>query len=329
MFTFHHLPRNLMLVIILFATLKCCAQDTIILKSEKTGEISKREGEIKRWKGQTIVFDNGSRERTLDARRVIQVSTSWPKGYQIGLQFMEKREFAAAFAQFSVAQKTESRDWVQQEISAAIIQCLRATDQHEKAIELFIPLVANDPETRFFHLMPLQWVPRQQGRPSDEKVSQWIKSKNSSMRLIGASWRKNSQRSAAIDVLQSLLSDENANIAHYASAQMWNPLTAAENDIRRWNRQISNMPESLRGGPWFLIAEAQARNKLHDKAATNFMRIPIQFESNRSLVPPALYRTGQVLQNAGNKTEAQRVWNELKRDYPTSDWTTRLVGSGN
>ena len=63
---------------------------------------------------------------------------------------------------------------------------------------------------------------------------------------------------------------------------------------------------------------------MHLQAATNLMRIPILYPRNHSLIPPALYRAGAALENAGRKDEAKRTWSELTRNYPSTEWSDRV-----
>ena len=301
------------------------AQDTLVIKSKKTGEVSKRRGTIESWQGNKIRMAVGSRQREFDSADIVEVQTDWPQGYLEGKKLLKKRDFGGALLAFKKAHSIEQRDWVKHELSAGIIESLQATGNHAQAIAEFIPVVTMDTETRLFNQIPLQWIPSPSSRPAESDISKWIKSQNSAVRLIGASWQKATPtHRSALDVLQSLLQDSNPIVVHLATAQLWNPLTASEKDLKRWQRQLDAMPESLRAGPYLSLADAQSRNKMHLQAATNLMRIPILYPRNHSLIPPALYRAGAALENAGRKDEAKRTWSELTRNYPSTEWSDRV-----
>ena len=331
-FTRCQTPR-LRFVLVLLLVLPCCktsAQDTLTIKSKKTGEVSKRRGTIESWRGNKIQMAVGTRQREIDSADIVEVQTEWPRGYLEGKKLLEKRDFGGALLAFKTAQGLEKRAWVKHEISAGIIESLQATGNHAQAVAEFIPVVTVDMETRLFDQIPLQWIPSPDSSPSESDVSDWIKSQNSAVRLIGASWQKATPtHQSALDVLQNLLQDSNPIVVHLATAQLWNPLTAKEKDLKRWQRQLDAMPESLRAGPLLILADAKTRNKMHLQAATNLMRIPILYPRNHSLIPPALYRAGAALQNADRKTEAQRVWSELTRNYPATEWANRIIERAN
>ena len=312
----------------LFAASQTHAQDILITKAKTPGETTKRKGTIESWQGSTIRMLIGSREREFDTADVIDVQTNWPDGFLEAKRLLSQRKFGKAFQAFKNADTKEERKWVRHEIAGGIIQCLQATGNHAQAAEEFISVVESDPQTRLFHLIPLQWVPVSEGAPSPKAVSEWLTSKNSAVRLLGASWQKTTAKRSALDVLQALLQDENRFVVHLATAQLWDPLSAKPSDLKRWTRQLNAMPQSLRAGPYIALADAQSRNKLYDPAAVNFMRIPVLYATNRSLSAPALYSAGRVLQNAGRQDEAKRIWNELRRDYPASSWAERVSAAG-
>ncbi len=310
-------------------SLPTSAQDILITKTQNSDQLAKRRGTIVDWRGSTVTIDSGGREKKVDALTIVDVQTDWPPGFQQGQQLLDERKFDEAFQMFEMARQKEQRIWVQHEILAGMIQCLRGTENNSKAIRLFAEIVAADPETRFYFLIPLEWTAARGGKPADDDTARWMNSDNSTLKLIGSSWRMSgASRSAAIESLKALAQDTDPRVAHLANAQLWkaNALTAGESEISRWQRQIDLMPNALRAGPWFVLAEAQSRNNLFDDAAINFMRIPILYPANRALVAPALYQAGKVLQNAQRKAEATNVWSELVRDYPKSYWAGQTAG---
>ena len=89
--------------------------------------------------------------------------------------------------------------------------------------------------------------------------------------------------------------------------------------------EVKRMPESIRGGPWYLIAESQSRLKLYDKAVVNFMRIPINDPQQGGLAAAALYQAAWILQNKQQQNKqqqnkAQTLRNELKEKFGDTVW---------
>ena len=150
-----------------------------------------------------------------------------------------------------------------------------------------------------------------------------MKSNDPVRQLIGASWLLfGPQQQAAIQVLDELSRDIDANIKYLAIAQLWRTRNLKVNarQIEVWEKLLGSMPKPIRAGPWLVLAEAQSRADQVDEAAINLLRIPILYPKQIGLSAAALYRAGHLLHNTSRKNEAQTIWNELRQKYPDSNW---------
>jgi TolA-binding protein len=69
-----------------------------------------------------------------------------------------------------------------------------------------------------------------------------------------------------------------------------------------------------------MLADAQARNKMEDEAATNLMRITVLHPEQHGLAATALYRCANLRQNAGHTDESRTLWAEILRNYSNTIW---------
>ena len=75
------------------------------------------------------------------------------------------------------------------------------------------------------------------------------------------------------------------------------------------------MPQSIRGGPYFLLGRAHARHGQSEQAALAFLRIPINFPEDRTLAAQALLATGSELETINRTGEARELYREIIVDY--------------
>ncbi len=306
------------MVVFCASTSKC--QDTLILRTG-TDQSSKRSGQIIRWKGNRITLDTGGRTKQFDATSVQQIQTLWPAPMEQARQRMAVRKYAEAIPLMQAAIKLEDRDWVKAIAMAELVQCLDATDRTSEATIEFLKIYSADPDTRFFHLIPLPWTSTHWNRPPDSDTRKWLQSSNSLLRLLGASWQLSDQRRAsAVEALESLCHDPDQRIAQLAATQLWRSslLSVDEQDTERWLRQIQRIDPRLRAGPLVVLAEAQQRIGQSQRAKINYLKIPILYPQKKSLAANALFVCASLMEEEGQGKNAARLWKELARDFPGS-----------
>lgn len=295
--------------------------DTVITRRKNSSETVKRRGTITDWKGFAITIATNVGEKKIENDEIVEVQTNWQPSYVAGLKSLESGDLTTAIDQLRAALNSETRNWAQRIIRADLVRAYQASENPLAAVEQFLAITAEDPQTRFIHLCPLRWLPSNAVMSQPAQV--WLKSNDPVRQLIGASWLlRGPQQQAAIQVLDELSRDIDANIKYLAIAQLWltRNLNVNARQIEVWEKLLESMPQPIRAGPWLVLAEAQSRADQVDEAAINLLRIPILYPKQIGLSAAALYRAGHLLHNTGRSNEAQTVWNELRQKHPHSTW---------
>ncbi len=225
-------------------------EDIVITFRKNSAETIKRRGKIKEWKGFAITLANDVSETKIDNDEIVEVQTSWPPDYMAGLESLKSGELTAAIESFRAALKSERREWAQRIIRADLVRACQATDNHLAAVEQFLAISNADPQTRFFNLCPLLWLPTTAAL--DQPAQEWLKSSDPVQQLIGASWLLNStSREPAIQVLEELSRDIDANIKSLAIAQLWRSRqrNVSARQLEVWKKLIARDAQTNSGGP--------------------------------------------------------------------------------
>ena len=303
------------------------AQDTVVISANNSkGQIS-REGTIVDWKGSSLTISSNGREREVDNERIIEVQTQWDKNYLAGKSSLAEHRFESAIAEFQLAVKAEKRPWAKRLIQARMLEALLATQNHVEAIRQFLIITREDPQTRFFHLIPLSWTQSSLQTASTVNVAKRLaNSKDVIAQLIAASWMINDaldpkSRSRAKALLETLANDIEPRIAQLATMQLWRfeLMSVDESTIRSWEKRVSGFEATIRGGGRWLIAEAKNRLRKSDEAAIQFLSLPILHPEQHGLLPQCLYQAGTILQS-NRPAESQIIFNELVTKYPKTPW---------
>jgi hypothetical protein len=305
--------------------------DVVIVRRSDATEPLRRTGTIVDWKADSLTFSTGTSQREIDNTDIIGIETNWPVEYTTAKQQMATGHFAAATTNLQSALSTERRPWAVRIIRANLIRMHGATGNRAAAIQQFLTLIDDDPQTRFFQLCPLQWISGNHNL--GEHAAPLMTSPDPVRQLIGASWSLTGTDSeTATRVLDKLSRDIQPQIKHLAIAQLWrlramNLKTVNAPLISVWESNIESMPAEIRAGPWFVIAETQLRLGEHESAIINFMRIPILYPNASDLSAAALYQAGLLLHNVGSQsesTDSKTIWDELKQKFPQSIWAGQI-----
>jgi len=300
-------------------------QDVIVLRSDDS-TTTRRNGKILQWKGERLRLQANSRIRSIATDRIIDIQTSWPDPLIAARERMAAGKFDEALPQLTAAREIETREWVEQIITAELVQCLDAMDQTEAAMIEFLKLYQYDSQTRFFYLIPLPWLMAEPYPEEGRWGRKMLGSQVSVMALMSASLLLGTpQRESAVGRLEQLANDADARIAQLATTQLWRTeiVTADETTLERWQRQVRRLPVDLRPGPLTLLAQTQNRLGKYDQAMANFMKLPILYPQKKSLAALALFRCGEILQDRGEPGLANSLRQELFRDYPSSRFAER------
>ena len=300
-------------------------QDVLVLRTQD-GKTTRRGGVITDWKGDQVSLKARTRTRTIDADRIVEIETNWPVPMQRGRDLMQAGKFTEAIAAFAQARENDKRAWVGHIITAEKLQCHDALDQKEKALVEFLKLYQQDPQTRYFYLVPIPWMLDNRYPAAGRFGSKLLNSKNSLLGLISSSLLLNGpEKEQATVRLNQLTTDRDMRIAQLATTQLWRSelLSANENTVQRWQRQVDKLPDKFKAGPLVLLAQAQSRAGDQDQAVINFMKLPILYPAKKSLCALALYRSGEILENKGKTKLAKQLHQELFRDFASSQYAER------
>ena len=134
-------------------------EDSVISRRMNSSETVKRRGMITDWKGFAITIATDVGEKKIENDEIVEVQTNWQPSYVAGLESLESGDLATAINQLRAALRSETRNWAQRIIRADLVRAYQASEKPLSAVEQFLAITAEDPQTRFFHLCPLQWLP--------------------------------------------------------------------------------------------------------------------------------------------------------------------------
>lgn len=298
------------------------ADDTVIVATGKEGRgRSRLSGTVLDFTGKELRIKQASgREAVVPADKVVSVETTKEAKHTAADGLFESGDFAKAIAIYRDAAREEKRIWVQRQIMAQTVWCSRNLGQVERAGNVFLILVEDDPDTRFFDAIPLNWTAMQPPAALEQQAKTWLGGKLSPAVLMGASWLLSTDRAAAQGALEKLVADGDQRVAQLAAAQLWRTklVTAKPEELDRWQVAVERLPAPLRAGPYYLLGEALARHERHSEAAIAYLRVPLDYPLHRYLAPDALFGAGRELEALGVPAEAASVYRELATDYPTA-----------
>ena len=316
------LRLTLTIITVCLLTPLAVAEDIVIHQSVN-GRVVRRAGTIIAWSGLTLRLQQSGRTRDFSGAEIIAIETQWPDGYEQGLEEMARRDYRAALNSFTAALRQEQRHWVKNIIRSKQLDCHLATEELPAAAQTFFQIVATDPQSRFSVSAPLRWTGNQVSM--NQMASDWIKSEEPIVQLLGASWRIGTDNESARQVLEDLSRDIDPTVAALAVGQLWNArqtkMSAPEIDV--WLKKIETMPIPTRAGAHFAIAAAQSRSGFIEAAIASYMRVAILYPDHSLLAAPALYRSATLLHNTDRSNASQKLIAELKAKYPATNWASR------
>ncbi len=303
------------------------AQDRITVVNPETGVRNQFQGQVLAWDRLNVTYVTGGRERQIPARRVARIDYPKSPGHEEAERFFEAGRFDQAAQALQNAMQNESRAWVVEAMRARRMQCAQATGDLNQALAGFLEIWRSNPQTRFFHLIPLAWQTGRRARGGlANELEKLLPRDDSVGGLIAASWLLMNDTSAARDRLKQLSISGDSRIAQLASAQLWRPQVIAADaaELRRWQIAIGRMPESLQAGPRYLTAVVQQRLQGDDQAVIAFMQIPVLYPEQYQLAGSALLHARQILVKLDRPDEAELVTRELLQSYGYSTAASRL-----
>ncbi|MBI1248681.1 tetratricopeptide repeat protein [bacterium] len=324
------MPRRAICLLILFSllvplvapTLRTCAADDIVtLRPASLGSPAKKvRGTVIDYTGTELILQTLSGQTSIPADKVDQVETNYPESYRQGKKLLLMGQSSEAIRAFETAAATETRPWVRREIWAMLSVALHNAGRIPEAGNVYLKIVAEDPQTIHVDVMPLAWFSLPPNFERDRAARGWMQSSQPQAQLIGASWLLGtSDRSQAISTLGKLRSNPSPTIAMLADALLWPSkiVTATPADLRQWQHQLD--AGILRGaalaGPNLVIGKGWRQLGNNTQAALTLMRQPILYPEHRPVAAESLLQAGRALQSAGQTEEATRVLREALDKY--------------
>ena len=299
------------------------AQDRVVILLSDNTRTHIREGTIVDWKGGEMQMEYGGQINTIKNDRIVSVETEWSGDYLMARDFINRQQYAAAVTPLQNAIDAEERTWVRRMFLAQQTRLCHLLGERRASAEMFMLLIQDDPDTRDFAVIPLMWDNRPLEAPLVEFAKKLQASSILPLQLLGASWLLTStERTSAMQKLETLSRDLDSRIAHLASAQLWRTKVQEVDAVQlgRWERQIERMPRDLRSGPLLVLGQAQQRLGKTQEAILSWMQAPILHSEQYSAAAGGLQLSATALQNGGQTLEAERLWNELADRFPETPW---------
>ncbi len=288
-------------------------------------------GRVLDYTGELLVIElPDGRRQQIPGEKVLRVQTEYgPTHQQANERFREGR-LSEALSLYRKAIQEEERRWVRREILARMVRCYEDTGQLAAAGETFLLLVQSDPNTPYWETIPLAWVPAEPDVGLERVARQWLgqdPQESPVSVLLGASHLlSTSERSAAIQRLQSLVGHRDRRIALLALTQTWRTyIQVTPDQLKNWQRTIQNLPDPLRAGPYYVLGRAWAQQGQWEEAALAWLRIPILYGRPRLVSARALLEAGQALDRLGHPDQSARLYQELIRTYPESAYVSEAT----
>lgn len=260
----------------------------------------------------------------------------------------EKQDFVTARESY-IRQREQFRDaehverW--KKTTTQIVRCSTALGDAERAVEEYFLLCRVEPSTPLDHI-PLPWfTPLNSStgtQPRMKTAEDWLdplqtKIRSPSATLLAATvlatGRDNAKRLRGLQILRDLASlpesstpesdtktdpkDKNASLqrqtGQLANVLLWKqqiPRLRSKNDLAPLRRQLEQLPESLRAGPWFLFGQAARQAGEHEDAVLAWMRVPILYPENRPLAAEALREAAKSLEKLDRVEQAEKLRRE-------------------
>jgi hypothetical protein len=294
-------------------------RDRVLIQRKGSSSRIRIRGRIMDYTGKklTLITLVGRDEQEIPSGEVISVETSQTEPHIRGLVAFTERRYQQAETEFEKSLFEETRPWVRREILAMLVRCDLKQGDLTSAGTRFLLLVRSDPATRHFKLVPLIWSERIIDRELKIAAQGWLTGKLEVERLLGASILladRDYGRRARIE-LKSLATCTNLNVRLLARTQLWRSKlregSLGKDELVTWETRIESLPETLRGGPYYLLGQAHLERREKGLAAAAFLWLPLVYDHDHFLAAQACLEAAHALFDVGRLTEAMTLYREI------------------
>lgn len=257
--------------------------------------------------------------------QVESVESAFTQQHRAATEAMARRDYAGAIALLGAALDEERRPWARYQIQSALVRARQSLGKWDEAGRLFLEIVAARQDMEVMALAPLVWVGDE---PLDKRsllqARQWISDARPMARLIAASWLLAQPESGnGKETLEELVAVE-PRIGAMARAQLWRVARSTDaNEIERFKAQIGRLPQSVRAGPQFVLADVLEREGRHEDAALAFLWIAYVYSPGSDLSAEALLRAANCCRQCSFLADADRIYGQVIDEYPGTPWAAR------
>jgi tetratricopeptide (TPR) repeat protein len=299
------------------------ANDVIHLRQPSSDAVIPVPAVIDDFTGKVIQFRVGNNVRQELTSNVVRIEHKFSEGYDRAAALFNSGNYEGAEAEWKRALVDEPKPWIQREIRSRLVQAALRQDHWIDAANQFLAIVAEDPETFHWSTAPLVWTPFTLRDGDRTTARNWLEGTRPVPRLLGASFLLKDPtlgRSAA-QALDGLIRDPSSQVSGLAKAQLWRnrfEQPVSDNEIASWRGHINHLPETLRGGPQYVLASAYRRRRQYDRAAAEFLWVPLLYFQHEPTAARASLEGGETLLQAARREDAIKVLNETVANYAWS-----------
>ena len=248
---------------------------------------------------------------------VTRVETPQVTPHRDGLQLLSEGQSGEAEEKLKEALRIESREWVRREILAILVRVALEKGDYVTAATRLEMIYLSDKSTHHLELLPAVWSKAVLSPAQIRNANDLTLGETGITRLVGASillFQPGFETSAK-QALLKITQQGDKRLQPLAEAQLWRLELEAEEvsafKLDSWRRHVDRLDTELRGGPYFLLAEAYRSKYLRDEAVLTYLRIPVLYDHDRLLAAEACLAAADVLQTQGRYAEAVAMYREL------------------
>jgi len=301
--------------------------DTVVYRAGNRGGHVALNGRILEFNRRQMSFrvDSPDTVRDLTNDQVISFTVNQLAPHREAEEALAANDFTKARERAQTALDLESRPWVRRELLALLT--LGAINQQDwvTAANQYFAMLESDSETRNQDLIPLIWTARSLNDDQLRFARRELQSSDGTRQLVAASWLLNSpdDSAAAVEVLKELLYSPEPNVRNLSRCQLWRPELSngdlTDGDLERWERQLNELPESLKAGPMFLLGSAYQQVVQPELAAARLLWLPIMDARRVDLTRKATLNAAELLSSVGQIEAAARLTAEAEQRFGAKD----------